>query len=70
VFQLSQFELGRLQHSHGGDDWHDMNEVTPAHDAAESDPERGWASGRVFRCSTCEDEVRVMTTDMQPPSQR
>jgi len=70
MFQLSQFELARFQHSHGGDDWHDMHEVAPAHDSAESDSERSWARGRIFRCSTCEEEIRVMTSDQEPPSQR
>jgi hypothetical protein len=59
LFQLSGFDLGRFEHSHGGDDWHAMNEVTPSHDAAESDPERAWQRGRIFRCASCEDEIRV-----------
>jgi hypothetical protein len=70
VFQFSQLELARLQHWHGGDEWHDMTEVTPAHDAAEADPERSWSSGRIFRCSTCEDEIRIVGQDEAPPSQR
>lgn len=71
MFQSSAFELtNRIQHSHGANDWHDMVEVTPSHDAAESDPERAWSSGRIFRCSTCEDEIKVMTPDQEPPSQR
>ena len=56
MFQLSQFDLA---HSHGGDEWHEMHDVTPSHDAAEGDPERQWARGRIFRCSACEDEIRV-----------
>jgi hypothetical protein len=63
VFQQAQFELARFQHNHGGGQWHDMNEVTPGHDAAEADPERQWARGRIFRCSTCEDEIRVDISD-------
>lgn len=70
MFQFSQLELARLQHGHGDDKWHDMTEVTPAHDAAQVDPERSWASGRVFRCSTCEDEIRIVGQDEAPPSQR
>ena len=70
MFQFSQLELARLQHSHGGNDWHDMHEVTSAHDSAESDPERSWAQGRIFRCSTCEDEIRIVGSDEAPPSQR
>jgi hypothetical protein len=60
----------RLQHGHGNGEWHDMVEVTPSHDAAEGDPERQWTTGRVFRCSTCEDEIRIVGQDESPPSQR
>jgi hypothetical protein len=63
VFQSSQFELARLEHYHGGDEWHDMEEVN---DAAESDPERDWSRGRIFRCSVCADEIRVTRADPSP----
>ena len=57
MFQSSQFGLA-LGHHHGGDEWHEMYEVDP-HDSAETDPERLWPNGRIFRCSACQDEVRV-----------
>lgn len=63
MFQSSGFELARFEHSHGGNEWHDMHDVTPSHDAAESDPERAWQRGRILRCSACEDEIRVMMPD-------
>ncbi len=66
MFQWAQFELARLEHHHGDNDWHEMQEVTPAHDAAESDPERQWGTGRIFRCTTCEDEIRVLAPDPSP----
>lgn len=66
MFQLAQFELARLEHNHGGDDYHDMVEVTRGHDSAENDPERQWARGRIFRCSACEDEIRVSMPDPSP----
>ena len=53
-------ELGRMQHSHGHGDWHDMVEVETAPDSAESDRERDWQRGRIFRCTTCEDEIRIV----------
>ena len=52
----SQFQI---QHSHGGGQWENMEEVTPAHDAAGSDPERSWQSGRIFRCKSCNEEFRI-----------
>jgi hypothetical protein len=66
VFQFAQFELARLEHNHGGDEYHDMYEVTSAHDSAESDPERDWARGRIYRCTVCEDEIRVSLPDPSP----
>ena len=60
MFQTAQFELARLEHNHGGDEWHAMEEVN---DAAGSDPERKWAGGRIFRCTVCEDEIRVTLPD-------
>jgi hypothetical protein len=66
VFQSSAIELERLQHHHGGNEWHDMEEVSSGHDSAASDPERGWSRGRIFRCKSCEDEVLVTSQDAVP----
>jgi hypothetical protein len=63
VFQSAQFELARLEHHHGGGEYHDMYEVSEPHDSADSDPERDWARGRIYRCSVCEDEIRVSLPD-------
>ena len=63
MFQSAQIELARLEHSHGGDDWHPMEEVN---DAAEVDPERKWSHGRIFRCTECADEIRVTLPDPSP----
>ena len=70
VFAARSFEVARIQHSHGNNDWHDMNDVTPSHDTAESDPERGWFRGRIFRCSTCDDEIRVDMPDESDSTNR
>jgi hypothetical protein len=66
VFQSSAIELARLQHHHGGNEWHDMEEVSVSHDSAGSDPERSWARGRIFRCTSCEDEVLLIPHDATP----
>jgi hypothetical protein len=67
VFQSAQIELARLEHNHGGGEWHEMVEVpSPGHDSAESDPERGWSRGRIFRCTVCEDEIRVVLPNPSP----
>ena len=71
MFQSSAFDLTRrAQHWHGGDDWGDMEEVTPSHDAAETDPERSWKSGRIFRCTTCDEQFRISDPADAPPSQQ
>lgn len=63
MFQSSQFELARLEHHHGGNEYHPMEEIS---DPAESDPERQWSRGRIFRCTVCEDEIRVTLADPSP----
>ena len=62
MFASRSLEVAQIQHGHGGNDWHDMVEVTDASSASE-DPERGWLRGRIFRCSTCADEIRVNQPD-------
>jgi hypothetical protein len=49
-------ELVRLEHGHGKDGWHSMEEV---HDPAQRDQEREWGRHRIYRCTTCEDEIRI-----------
>lgn len=71
MFQSSAFDLTRrAQHWHGGDDWGDMEEVTASHDAAELDPERAWKAGRIFRCTSCDEQFRVAEPEDAPPSQQ
>ena len=53
----SSSQLLRVEHRHG-DQWVRL-EPSPAHDSAESDAERGWQFGRLFRCTTCDEEVRI-----------
>ena len=59
----ARFEMIRLEHGHGNNEWHPMNEVP--HDAAQNDPEREWGRHRIFKCSTCEDEIRIATPENQ-----
>jgi hypothetical protein len=66
LFQSAQIELARLEHHHGGGDWHAMEEVSAGHDPAASDPERSWGRARIFRCTACEDEVQIVPADPSP----
>ena len=53
----------RLMHRHGDDDYVPMVE----HGAADHDPEKGWLRGaRIFRCTTCEDEVVLVPPTQEP----
>ena len=52
----------RLMHRHG-DDYVPMIE----HTAADHDPERSWLRGaRIFRCSTCAEEIVMVPPDAEP----
>ena len=56
----ARFDLIRLEHGHGKDEWHRMVEVD---DPARHDPEREWSRHRIFKCSTCDDEIRIAEPD-------
>jgi hypothetical protein len=48
----------QLMHLHGGK--HVPMVERSHHDAADHDPEQAWLEGaRIFRCTTCDDEVVV-----------
>ena len=51
-----QSELIRVEHSHGNNEWGTMEEVR---DAAQDDVERQWSRHRIFRCKSCDEEIRV-----------
>ncbi len=54
-----------IEHQHGDGSWSRF-ERQPAHpDAAEHDPERDWERGEVFRCPTCDEQIRVRIADDQ-----
>jgi len=55
----------RLQHQHADGSWGTLEPIEP-HDAAELDPERGWANGRIYACQTCDEKVRVTPIEAEP----
>jgi hypothetical protein len=57
--------LQRVEHRHG-DTWHAMEAEDAAADASSSDRERSWALGRIFRCTTCDDAIRVIPPESEP----
>jgi len=62
VFASRSLEIAHIQHDHGKGEWSDMVEVTDSSSASE-DPERGWLRGRIFKCKTCEDSIRIETVE-------
>lgn len=59
---MLNIDLARLMHRHG-DEWVEMSPVEP-HSPADLDPERQILRGeRIFRCSDCDDEVRILPRD-------
>ena len=60
MFQLSGLETAlRLEHRHDDGSWSPLVLRPSHHDAAEHDPERDWAKGRIYACTTCSEEIRV-----------
>jgi hypothetical protein len=56
------FETNRIMHRHG-DDWVEFNPVD-SHSPDGRDPERQLLRGeRLFRCSACDEEIRVAPKD-------
>jgi hypothetical protein len=49
----------QLEHRHSDGSWSRL-EREP-HDTTERDPERSWLSGLLFRCRSCDEQVRVTT---------
>ena len=60
MFQLQAAALSlRLEHRHNDGSWSLLEPRPIHHDAAEHDPERDWAQGRIYACTTCDEQVRV-----------
>jgi hypothetical protein len=49
----------RLQHRHKDGSWAELVEDRPHPAPADHDPERAWATARIFRCPTCPEESSV-----------
>ena len=59
--RISELSLG-LQHRHSDGSWSPL-EPRSSHDPADHDPEREWASGTIYVCPTCDEQVRVKTIE-------
>jgi hypothetical protein len=61
MFQLGGLELTLLlEHRHGDGTWARLEPDRGHHDPADHDPEHDWANGRIYVCSTCDEQIRVI----------
>ena len=52
----ARYDLIKLEHQHGPNSWHRMDEVD---NPASHDSEREWGRHRLYKCSTCDEQIRV-----------
>jgi hypothetical protein len=57
---LTTFEV---EHRHSDGSRVAMVEQPQHHDSAEHDPERSWGIRRIFRCTSCDEEVSIVAGD-------
>jgi hypothetical protein len=55
--------LFRMEHRHSDGSWSTLEPRPAHHDAAEHDPEAGWADGQIYACPVCDEQVRVRVPD-------
>ncbi len=49
----------RMQHRHDDGTWATLEPRPSHHSPAEHDPEREWADGVIYACTTCDELVRI-----------
>lgn len=55
-----------LEHRHSDGSWSRLERSH--HDPADHDPERDWANTTLYRCSRCDEQIRVRSLpDTRPP---
>ena len=60
MFQLNSAALMlRLEHRHSDGSWATFEPEPGPHDPANRDPERAWATGQIYVCSVCDEQIRV-----------
>jgi hypothetical protein len=56
---LAFYEELTLRHRHNDGAWSRLEPRPAHHDSAEHDTERSWKDGRIFACTTCDEQVMV-----------
>ena len=59
-YRINELSL-RLRHRHEDGGWGEFEPRPAHHDPASHDPERDWAQGVIYRCTTCDEEISVST---------
>ena len=49
----------RFQHRHSDGTMGSFEPEDTPHSPSEHDPERDWASGTIYKCTTCDEEIVV-----------
>jgi len=57
----------RVEHRHGDGSWGEMLEEQSHHDPAAHDPERNWGIRRLFRCTSCDESVTLVSGEEGGP---
>jgi hypothetical protein len=60
IARISELGLG-LEHRHSDGAW--RLEARSHHSPSDHDPERDWASGTIYKCTTCDEEIIVEQDD-------
>ncbi len=60
--RIGEYEL-RMQHRHDDGSWGTLEPRPAHHSPTEHDPERDWAAGTVYACTTCDELVRVAPSE-------
>lgn len=56
---LAAFEELMLRHRHTDGTWGRLEARPAHHDPADHDIERAWQDGRLYVCTTCDEQVQV-----------
>jgi hypothetical protein len=60
----------RIEHRHNDGSWGRFEPRPSHHTSVEHDPERGWADGRIYECTSCDELIRVVPDAESEPGHR
>ncbi|MEO8570813.1 MAG: hypothetical protein ABI553_03850 [Chloroflexota bacterium] len=58
LLRASEVSL-KLRHLHDDGSWASFEPARSHHDPSDHDPEREWANGTIYKCTSCDEEVLV-----------